>query len=151
MIDVRHAAPNDLETIGALDPALPSDKNRSDEVRAAVRGGTCWVAGRSGATEGYILLKPKSFFYLDFISLLFVHPDARRLGIATALFDVAEAHAATAKIFTSTNVSNHNMRALLRGRGYDQVGEVGGLDPGDPELFFVKAGPKVRAIGRQNR
>ncbi|MHC8315013.1 hypothetical protein [Pseudomonas sp. LB3P31] len=42
------------------------------------------------------------------------------------------------KIFTSTNVSNMPMRQLLEQLGYQPSGTVENLDPGDPELIFVK-------------
>lgn len=58
--------------------------------------------------------------------------------MASALFDIVEAAASTAKLFTSTNESNNAMQALLMKRGYAMAGIINHLDPGDPELVFVK-------------
>ena len=42
------------------------------------------------------------------------------------------------RVFVSTNESNQPMRTLLVGRGYKVSGIIEDLDPGDPELFFVR-------------
>jgi len=43
----------------------------------------------------------------------------------------------TAKLFTSTNLSNQPMQRLLARLGWRSVGIVYGLDEGDPELFYL--------------
>ena len=43
----------------------------------------------------------------------------------------------TAKLFTSTNLSNQPMQRLLARPGWRSVGIIYGLDEGDPELFFL--------------
>jgi transketolase N-terminal domain/subunit len=45
------------------------------------------------------------------------------------------------RIFTSTNHANHAMRALLVRAGWIESGVIHNLDPGDPELVFVKFRP----------
>jgi len=47
------------------------------------------------------------------------------------------------RVFTSTNESNAPMRALLGQCGYKPSGSIDNLDPGDPELVFVKFLPKA--------
>ena len=42
------------------------------------------------------------------------------------------------RIFTSTNESNDPMRRLLAKADWLATGIVENLDPGDPELIFVK-------------
>jgi hypothetical protein len=42
------------------------------------------------------------------------------------------------RLFVSTNESNTPMRTLLVARDYKVSGLIEDLDPGDPELFFVK-------------
>lgn len=55
-----------------------------------------------------------------------------------------ERRCATPKLFTSTNVSNLPMQALLRKLGYHESGIIFNLDPGDPELVYWKV---LRANG----
>ncbi len=42
------------------------------------------------------------------------------------------------RVWTSTNESNAPMRALLGSAGFVESGRVDNLDPGDPELIFVR-------------
>lgn len=49
-----------------------------------------------------------------------------------------EQHVSAEKIFTSTNASNRPMRQLLIQLGYQHSGTIENLDPGDPELIFVR-------------
>lgn len=44
----------------------------------------------------------------------------------------------TPKLFTSTNLSNVRMQALLNKLGYTLTGTVHNLDEGDPEIFYFK-------------
>jgi hypothetical protein len=50
----------------------------------------------------------------------------------------------TAKLFTSTNVSNHPMQQLLQSAGWRPVGLLHGLDEGDPELFHLCPSMRLR-------
>lgn len=62
----------------------------------------------------------------------------QRRGVAAALMDDIERAHADQRLFVSTNESNTPMRDLLTALGYAPAGQVDRLDPGDPELFFVR-------------
>jgi hypothetical protein len=74
------------------------------------------VLESSGQVLGYGVLE-YSFFSNGFISMLCIAASARRQGLGSALLEALASRCRTAKLFTSTNASNHAMRALLRGRG----------------------------------
>jgi GNAT superfamily N-acetyltransferase len=95
------------------------------------------VALVDGEVAGYAEMAP-TFFNREFISLLNVHPSHRRRGVATALIKAVEARCRGEKLFTSTNLSNQPMQALLGKIGYRRCGMVEDLDEADPELIFVK-------------
>jgi GNAT superfamily N-acetyltransferase len=95
------------------------------------------VALVDGQVAGYAEMAP-TFFNCEFISLLSVHPAHRRRGVATALMKAVEARCQGKKLFTSTNLSNQPMQALLGKIGYRRCGMVEDLDEADPELIFVK-------------
>lgn len=80
----------------------------------------------------------ETFFNEGFVSLLYVTPARRREGIATVLIGAMEATCSTPKLFISTNRSNAPMRSLLLKLRYAEVGQVDGLDEGDPEVFYMK-------------
>ena len=86
---------------------------------------------------GYAILN-YSFFRRGFVPLVYVHPSHRRKGVAGQLFDYLEAHCRSERIFTSTNLSNAAMHALLANRGYLRSGIIQHLDEGDPEIFYSK-------------
>jgi GNAT superfamily N-acetyltransferase len=137
-IQTRHAGTRDRRVFSTLDPRVGSDLTRRDLVDAALAGRRCWVAERSGQVVGYGVLT-KNFFHRDFIELVYVADDARRNGAGSALLGAIERAVTGDRIFTSTNESNAPMRALLDKRGYKASGRVENIDPGDPELVFVKS------------
>ena len=55
----------------------------------------------------------------------------------------------TEKIFTSTNLSNFPMQALLAKLGYKLSGVIHNLDEDDPELVYCKALHQT-AVSRQD-
>ncbi|MBV9330798.1 MAG: GNAT family N-acetyltransferase [Alphaproteobacteria bacterium] len=127
---------------------MASDLSRRETVDAAIAARMCWIAERAYRQVGYGILSRK-FFSRDFIELLYVAEDERRRGIGLAVLRTIESTVAADRIFTSTNKSNLAMRALLDQCGYRASGTIENLDPGDPELIFVKFLPQeVRASGK---
>jgi ribosomal protein S18 acetylase RimI-like enzyme len=133
---VRAATPDDL---GALEPILPAflapPYKRGRFLRALSNGEVC-VAHVDGGIVGFMWLT--EFFGHRFVNVLAVASHERRNGHAGVLLAAAEANLPTDRIFTSTNRSNTPMHALLARYGWSRCGEVDQLDPGDPEVFYVK-------------
>jgi GNAT superfamily N-acetyltransferase len=136
-IQVRLGATRDRKAIAACDARLAYDLHRRELVDAAIAARRCWFAELSGAVCGYGILT-SNFFGRDFIELLYVSEAARRKGAGGAILAAIERARHRDRLFTSTNESNAPMRALLERRGYQPSGTIANLDPGDPELVFVK-------------
>ena len=134
----RLATDSDLEGVARIDSVVDDDADRRALVSQAIAQESCWITGRDDMPEGYLALSRRHFFGRDFVSLLVVKASARRRGLAGALFQAAETSATTRQLFTSTNQSNRPMQALLETRGYQKAGALTHLDPGDPEIVFVK-------------
>lgn len=117
-------------------PARPADWG-SGVFRTALLAGGCSVFERDGEVLGYVALD-YSFFGNGFVSHLLVREDARREGIGEALMRHAMASCRTGKLFTSTNLSNAPMQALLGKLGFELTGVVHDLDLGDPEIFYLR-------------
>jgi GNAT superfamily N-acetyltransferase len=132
-IEVRPAAAADLDAISLVLGRSPADARSSVE-RWLGRGGT-WVAQHDGTIVGFVV-SGQSFFSNEFIELVRVLPTARRLGVASYLLETVSRHRRSPKLFTSTNLSNAAMQAVLGRLGWSSVGIVYGLDDGDPELFY---------------
>jgi hypothetical protein len=80
----------------------------------------------------------RRFYGFPFVDLLVVAEAQRRHGVGSALMARCEADHDADRIFTSTNESNAPMRRLLEKAAWLASGRIDNLDPGDPELVFVK-------------
>ncbi len=137
-IIVRLACAEDLSAILALDHlALRPETGRREFIQRAVVESTCWVTVLDDAVAGYGVLD-YTFYECGFIAMLYVHKDYRRRGVGQALLEHFEMTCQTPKLFTSTNLSNLPMQALLAKRGYTLSGVIHNLDEGDPELVYFK-------------
>ncbi len=124
-----------------IDPLVGSDLARRDAINSAIAARRCWIADFAGQPAGYGLLS-RNFFGRDFVDLLYVAEFVRRSGVGGAVLSAIEGSCTAPNLFTSTNESNTPMRALLASRNYQPSGRIENLDPGDPELVFVKFLPK---------
>ena len=86
------------------------------------------------------------FFGHTFLAYLAVQPRYRRNALAGMLLEVTERRAVTDRVFSSTNASNAVMQAVFERYGWRRCGQIDELDPGDPELVYVKF-PAVAAAG----
>jgi GNAT superfamily N-acetyltransferase len=135
---IRAYRPTDDAALAAIDARIRTEATRLPLLLRAHATGGFWVAEREdGRVAGYIA-RTFEFFDKDFIALVVVDETLRRRGIAAALMRKIEATATGDRVFTSTNQSNTTMRAVLARLGYEPSGQIDNLDPGDPELVFVK-------------
>jgi len=139
---LRAATIADAPLIAAVDQACeaPQDAHRVTLVPDLLKFGMSWIAEADGAPAGYAIVS-RRFFSRRFVELLAVAPAFRRHGLGAALMDRCRAAGDGEALFTSTNQSNGPMRALLAKAGYEASGVIYNLDPGDPELVFVKFNP----------
>jgi len=137
-IYVRLANMDDIPAMLGFDQlAQQPGSGRENFIRGAVADRTAWVATLPGQVVGYGVLE-YTFFACGFISMVYVHQAYRRCGVGQALLDGLEKACQTPKLFTSTNLSNLPMRALLTKRGYVESGIIHNLDEGDPEVVYFK-------------
>jgi GNAT superfamily N-acetyltransferase len=135
-VKVRIADESCAGRVIALDPLARGDLRRQRMLRARVQTGECWIADEGPDVLGYAVRG--EFFGFDCLELLFVAERARRRGVGSALISWVEEDRRTGRVFTSTNRSNMPMRALVANRGYAASGVIYNLDPGDPEVVYVK-------------
>lgn len=134
---IREGQPEDLGEVASFAKLVPC------------KPGSCacsLVAVLGTRIVGYAAMAP-TFFERAFVSLLSVHPEHRRQGVATALMKAMESRCQGEKLFTSTNLSNQPIQALLGKIGYRLCGIVEEMDEGDPELIFVRRLTAPRASG----
>jgi len=136
-MQIRLAKPADLEPVVTLDPIAQAAPSRRTFLAAAVRAGECWVAERAGSAVGFVVLQ-YTFYGNGFVPLLVVQESVRRQGVGRALLEHVASRCTTPKLFTSTNESGTAMRSLLAVLGFEPSGVIHNLDPGDPELVYVR-------------
>ncbi|HWT07339.1 MAG TPA: GNAT family N-acetyltransferase [Xanthomonadales bacterium] len=88
----------------------------------------------------------EGFFGHTFLAYLAVQPQYRRNSLAGMLLEATGNRAVTDRVFSSTNVSNAAMQAVFERYGWRRCGQIDELDPGDPELVYVKF-PKAAEAG----
>jgi GNAT superfamily N-acetyltransferase len=133
---LRIGRPEDADRLIAFDYIARTDRRRADLIRRKLQDGACWVAESDAGLFGYACRG--TFFDYDFLELIYVDAAHRQQGVGRALVAAVERARRTHKLFTSTNESNAAMRAMLARLSYEPSGVIRNLDPGDPELVFVK-------------
>ncbi len=137
MLSIRPANEGDVEALCALDLVARGEGGRREFIKDSVAAGTCHVAVAGGEVVGYGVLN-YGFYREGFVEMLYVHAGHRRRGAGAALLRALEGLCRTPKLFTSTNLSNLPMQALLNRLGYTLSGVINNLDEGDPELVYFK-------------
>jgi GNAT superfamily N-acetyltransferase len=116
--------------------AASGSTERQAELIDAAREGRMRVAVIDDRGAGYTVLAPW-FFGQPFLQLLYVDAAQRRRGIAAQLMADFEADHGP-ELFTSTNLSNAPMHALLRARNWSPRGMLHWMHDDDPEVFYAK-------------
>lgn len=137
MIAIRSAQDGDADFMQALDALVPGRPRNRAWYDRALQSGEALVATLDGKFAGFAI-HHRHFFERDFLSLLVVEPWCRRHGVASALLKAVEARCRGGDLFTSTNRSNTTMLTALQRWGFIPTGRIDNIDPGDPELVFLK-------------
>jgi len=133
-LEARAAATTDLAAMtDVFEDASPRAQALLERWIAA---DATWVAVHEGTVVGFVVAEC-TFFDNEFVEMLRVTPSARRLGAASLLLSVVSRERRSAKLFTSTNLSNTPMQSVLAKLNWQSAGIVYGLDEGDPELFYI--------------
>jgi ribosomal protein S18 acetylase RimI-like enzyme len=133
---VRTARPEELVLLERMPHALHYNHHLSF-IRHALGTKECLVAEIDGAIAGFAVWD-RGFYARPFLWMLGVDPHHQHEGIASALIEHVESLNGGHALYTSTNESNATMQGLLAKRGFEPVGRLENLDPGDPEVFYCK-------------
>jgi GNAT superfamily N-acetyltransferase len=136
-VRVRRGKPQDAAPLKALDTVVPVDSQRAAAIDAWLASDLVFVADVDGETVGYAVFN-HAFFHRGNVDMLMLAADWRGRRIGDPLLEAVERACDTPKLFCTTNVSNQRMQRLLARRGYLACGFIDELDPGDPELVYVK-------------
>lgn len=106
-------------------------------IQAAIRADHAWKVIVGGRIVGYGIVS-HNFFGRSFLEMIYIQADQRSKGFGPALIRFLEGKSQSKDLFTSTNESNTHMQHVLSKLGYVSSGAIYNLDPGDPELVYVK-------------
>ena len=135
-LSIRLAVKNDIDEIISFERIAQQSNSRQTFIRHSVAARNCYIASYEQIV-GYAVLA-YTFYEMGFVPMLYVDEDWQRQGVGTELLKHLESICRTDKLFTSTNLSNMRMQALLAKLGYKLSGVIHDLDEDDPELVYVK-------------
>ena len=135
-LEIRRASLTDLPSLSRLEPWLATADGQAYLERFI--GAQRVTVALEGRVAAGLTVREVPFFGHEFVHKLHVSDDFRRRGVGAALMAFEAQHSATPKLFTSTNLSNSPMLALLRSQDWIYSGTLDQMDLGDPEVFFVK-------------
>lgn len=139
MATVRLARRDALAAIYALDMIAQTSDERRAQIERWVNGGTGYIAVTvEDEIAGYGVFD-YSFYENGFAVMVYVDANFRKRGIGSLLLQHFETICRTPKLFTSTNLSNLPMQALLAKSNYALCGVIHELDENDPELVYFKS------------
>lgn len=136
-VTVRISAHSDAESIIAIDEVAAFDRSRVNFIYRHISSRNCYVAVLDSQVVGYGVLE-YTFFKNGFISMVYVRPESRRRGVASALVRYMEEMCKTEKIFASTNQANLPVQSLLKKITYQASGTIDNLDKNNRKLIYFK-------------
>lgn len=134
---VRPTTPDDLTALLALDHIAAASTERRAFIERAIAEKRAWVVTWDKRVCGYGVLS-HDFFGHSFLEMVYIAAEWRSQGLGPILIRFLETQSRTAVFFTSTNESNVHMQRVLAKLGYERSGVIYNLDPGDPELIYVR-------------
>jgi len=134
---IRQAIPKDAQRLYLIDHIAREDADRRSSIDRAIREARCSVVERNEVILGYGIISHE-FFGRSFLDLIYIEEQSRGQGLGPKLIEALELQSRSTSLFTSTNQSNLHMQHVLEGLGYEPSGIIHNLDPGDPELVYVK-------------
>lgn len=137
MPKIRIANKCDSLEMKNIDTVVPKDTERSKLIDEWLINDLVLVAEYDTTLVGYAVLN-HSFFRRETIEMLMIQKEFRGRKIGELLVTNIESYCKSKRLFVSTNQSNFQMQKLLRRLDFRLGGYIHELDPGDPELIFVK-------------
>jgi ribosomal protein S18 acetylase RimI-like enzyme len=144
-MEIRLAAEKDYERCIELDILIMGTDKRKDYFRRHIRDETMYVTVEQSRAKkqagnlivGLVAFDPH-FIGCLYISLLIVHPDFRRKGIARSLVDVVATHSKDGRLFSSTEEDNEISLKMHEALGFRRSGSIENLPQPTREIFFFK-------------
>lgn len=136
-MNIKKAVTSDLPRLIDFDQIAQVGHGRIEEIKTAIVRGACWVFSDAGVAHGYAILQ-NDFYNYPLVRLIYVSEAHRRKGVASRLIRHLETVSGANRMFVSSAENNVAMAALMARLGYQQCGEIHGIDDKAAEFFFMK-------------
>jgi ribosomal protein S18 acetylase RimI-like enzyme len=136
-MEIRSPEPDDLDALMELTAEVLGADRAGAFVRSHLDRHHVLVAGDAARVLGCLAFRT-DWFQCTFVSLVSVHKDVRRRGVARALYRRVEDMSPSPRIFSSTEETNGVSIQMHTGLGFSPSGHIDNLPQGYRELLFYK-------------
>jgi len=136
-MNLHRVEPADLPAVLTLAADVIGPERAGPFVRSHTERHHVTVAEEAGAVVGFIAYRT-DWFQCTFVSLVSVHKDFRRRGVARALFKMVEDMSPGPRVFSSTEETNAKAIQMHTALGFTPSGYIDNLPQGYRELLFYK-------------
>ena len=136
-MEIRLAAENDYERCIELDILIMGTDKRKELLLRRIKKKALYVALSGDQVVGLITFHP-AFLGCLYITLLIVHPDFRRRGIARSLVDKVAIHSHDGRLFSSAMEDNEISLKMHEALGFRRSGYIDNLPQLTREIFLFK-------------
>jgi len=134
---MRKAAKEDYKRCAELDRSIFGTDKRKEFLRLRIQAKRMYVAECDNRIVGFATFET-DFIGCLFVSLLLVHPDFRRRGIARKLIEKVASHSKNGRLFSSTEEDNEVSIKMHEALGFRRSGHVDNLPQQARELIYFK-------------
>jgi len=136
-MEIRGPEPRDVGSLMDLAAAVIGPERAGPFIRSFLDRHHILVAEREDEVVGFIAYRT-DWFQCTFVSLVSVHKDARRTGVARALYRRVEDMSTSPRLFSSTEETNGVSIQMHSALGFTPSGHIDNLPQGYRELLFYK-------------
>ena len=136
-MEIRLPESRDLDAIMKLAAEVMSLERAGPFVRSHAEGHHMLVGEEEGEVVGVIAYRT-DWFQCTFVSMVCVHKDYRRRGIARALYRAVEGISPGPRLFSSAEETNGASIRMHTALGFSPSGQIDNLPQGYRELLFYK-------------
>ena len=136
-MEIRAPEPRDAGTLMELAADVIGPERAGPFVRSYLERHHMLVAEREAEVVGCLAYRT-DWFQCTFVSLVSVTKDARRQGVARALYRMVEEISPSPRLFSSTEETNGVSIQMHSALGFAPSGHIDNLPQGYRELLFYK-------------
>ena len=136
-METKLADKKDFEQCLDLDEFITGSDKKKEFLRQRSEHNRMYVAVQEDRVAGLVTFEP-DFFGCLFVSLLVVHRDFRRKGVARKLMEKVATHSTDGRLFSSTEEDNEISLKMHEALGFRRSGYVENLPQPKREIILFR-------------